>query len=164
MKDVLRECQADAAPVHPTKGELQACCYLLKTVESDLLHSRRRVELYFDCGPQQSAKRAVQDEEVQERARIHRATLQASRLGGCQNDLLAAGCRKGDLPSRCRILSLRRLESASSIPQPLHALELHVLAGTNGDCLRRVENIGGSFMRRFLALTAVRVVTSVDPS
>ena len=121
MKETLRECQTDAAPVHPTKGELWARRSCLTVVWSLIcLYFRRREELYFDRGPQQGAKRAVQVEEVEVRRRLHRAALQASGLGGCQNDLLSPGCRKGDLPSGCRILSLRRLNrgrvQSSSVP------------------------------------------------
>ncbi len=75
-------------------------------MESNLLSARRRqTELYFDCGSQQGAKRDVQDKEVQDRRTVHGAALQAYGLGGCANDVLAAGRRKGNLSGRLRLLS-----------------------------------------------------------
>ena len=106
-------------------------------MKSDLLYisRRRRAELYSDRGSQQGAKRAVQNESFEDRRRVSRAALQASGLGGCQNDVLAAGCWKGNLPSRGRIL----IHESSKTGDGEHlAFGFYVLAGMNEDCLVRV--------------------------
>ena len=81
VKVALLECPIEREPLHPTKGELP----YLATAEGKLMCCilRRRVaELYSDRRPQQGAQRPVQEKDVHDWRKLHRAALQAHGLGG----------------------------------------------------------------------------------